>query len=101
MYHDVNKKRWGEILEKLSEGHFLEKDVFPETILAIKENKNSILVISELDISKYSKKYKKLWQHSYHHDIIVKVEIKDNKLHITEFDGTRYTLDLETGKLVE
>ena len=101
MYRDLNEKEWKKIIRKISKGHLLSEEAFPETILNIKTDDNTIIVISELDITKYTKDHQKLWQHEFHHDPIINAEIKNNKIHITELDETKYTLDIKTGKEIK
>lgn len=69
-----------------------------ESIRLIKKINQNILIITELKALLYSSDIQKLWQHDCHYDPIINAEIKNNTIKITEFDGTTYTLNLETGK---
>jgi hypothetical protein len=71
-----------------------------ESVKGIYKIDDDQIIHTELRIIRYSPKTeKKIWEHDSHYDVITKVIIAGKSIEIHEFNGTKYTIDAESGKV--
>jgi len=78
----------------------IEKLRYYEEIFDIFDYLDDYIIVTELKVARVSKDATEKWIQECRKDIIWEYEIHGDTIHIKEFSGVVYTIDLKTGDII-